>query len=486
MSLKKRMPDFFRTGFLKVGFFRTIAFRLTIWYAGIFSISSCVAFGLFYFLATQTILNQIDQELMDKAGYFRTAISRNGIVGAQNLAVIEAQAAGEKQIFFRLFYPTGEVFASSHMSYWKDVRIDNTLIDRLMHSRVPVFSTVQIAGQEQKARMMYTFVAQNVILHTGLAMDAYSRFLSGFKKIFSISMGFVILFSAVSGMFLARQALFGVAAITRTANTITGSNLDERVPESGSKDELDLLAVTFNRMLDRISALVKSIREMSDNIAHDLKSPLTRIRGFAELALIQEKPGDIESYRAMAANTIEESDRLLDMINTMLVISRAEAGEGGFEFSPMDLSNMVLEACDLFVPIAEDKQITLTHDVEEGVEMEADAAMLQRAFANLLDNALKYTPQEGMVHVSMENQDSEWVVIRVADSGPGIDPENTEKIFDRFFRAESSRTTPGTGLGLSLAKTIVEQHSGQISVAPHVQGGSVFTITLPYRNFQVI
>ncbi len=150
-----------------------------------------------------------------------------------------------------------------------------------MHSRVPVFKTVQIKGPDQNARMMYAFVAHNVILHTGLAMDAHSRFISGFKKIFSISMGFVILFSAASGMFLARQALSGVAAITRTANTITGSNLDERVPESGSLDELDLLALTFNRMLDRISALIKSIREMSDNIAHDLKSPLTRIRGFA-------------------------------------------------------------------------------------------------------------------------------------------------------------------------------------------------------------
>ncbi len=277
MSLKQRMPDFFRT----------IAFRLTVWYAGIFSISSCVAFGLFYFLATQTILDQIDQELIDKAGYFRTVIQRNGIVGAQNLAVIEAQAAGEKLIFFRLLYPTGEVFASSHMSYWKDISIDSATIDRLMHKRVAVFKTARVSDQEQKARIMYSFVANNVILQTGLAMEAHSRFISGFKKIFSISMGFVILFSAVSGMFLSRQALSGVKAITRTANTITGSNLDERVPETGSQDELDLLALTFNRMLDRISDLVKSIREMSDNIAHDLKSPLTRIRGFAELSLIQ-------------------------------------------------------------------------------------------------------------------------------------------------------------------------------------------------------
>jgi len=475
------MPEFFRTGF-----FRSIAFRLTIWYAGIFSISSCVAFGLFYFLATQTIMSQVDQELMDKAGYFRTVISRGGIVGAQNLAVIEAQAAGEKQIFFRLLYPTGEVFASSSMSYWKDVRLDKEMVDQLMRSRVTVFNTVHIAGQKQNARMMYTFVASNVILHTGLAMNAYSRFLSGFKKIFSISMGFVIVFSAVSGMFLSRQALHGVATIRATAGTITGSNLNERVPESGSRDELDLLAVTFNRMLDRISALVKSMREMSDNIAHDLKSPLTRIRGFAELALIQETPGDIEAYRTMAANTIEESDHLLDMINTMLVISRAEAGEAEFEYEPVDLSAMIIDAWDLFVPLAEDKQIVFTQQVDNGVWIQGDAGMLQRAFANLIDNAIKYTPEKGQVHLTLETCGKELVEFRVKDSGPGIDPQNHQKIFERFFREESSRTTPGTGLGLSLAKTIIEQHSGTISVQTSENAGSLFTVTLPHRNFEII
>ncbi|WDP93132.1 MAG: HAMP domain-containing protein [Desulfobacter sp.] len=466
-------------------FFRTIAFRLTVWYAGIFSISSCVVFGLFYFLATQTILDQMDQELMDKAGYFRTVIRRNGIVGAQNLAVIEAQAAGEKQIFFRLLYPTGEVFASSHMSYWKDVALDDQAIDRLMKKRVPVFRTVQIKGQDQKARMMYTFVAHNVILHTGLAMDSHSRFLSGFKKIFSISLGFVILFSGASGMFLARQALSGVSAITLTAHTITGSSLDQRVPETGHGDELDLLAHTFNRMLDRISALVKSIREMSDNIAHDLKSPLTRIRGFAELALVQEGGGDLDTYKSMAANTIEESDRLLDMINTMLVISRAEAGEEQFSLVPVELSRMIEEACDLFVPVAEDKTIDFTYAVAPEIQIKADAPMLQRAFANLLDNALKYTPEKGAVHVSLE-EGAEAVIIRVADTGPGIDPDCLDQIFERFFRAESSRTTPGTGLGLSLAKTIVEQHGGMLCVENRTPAGAIFTMRLPYRNFPII
>lgn len=483
MSLRQMKPEFFRS----------IAFRLTLWYAGIFSVSSCVAFGLFYFLVTQTIQAQVDQELVDKAGYFKTIIQRNGIVGAQNLAVIEAQAAGEKLIFFRLLYRNGEVFASSHMSYWQGVGIDTKAVDELMHSRSPVFQTTSVdahnkksqmdTNRTHKARILYSFVASNVILQTGIAMEAHSKFISAFNRVFGFSMGFIVLFSAVGGLFLARKALSGVKAITRTANTISGSNLEKRVPETGSKDELDLLANTFNQMLDRISTLVKSIREMSDNIAHDLKSPLTRIRGFAEIALVHGDDEDIDSYKAMASNTIEESDRLLDMINTMLVISRAEAGESDFEFAPMDLGTMIDEACDLFVPCAEDKNIAFTHQVVRNICVDADARMLQRAFSNMIDNALKYTPETGRVHVIMKIEPHNMVCVQVSDTGPGIDPGSHKKIFERFFRAESSRTSPGTGLGLSLAQSIIRQHQGDLLVDSQPGSGAVFTMRLPYRNF---
>jgi signal transduction histidine kinase len=236
-------------------------------------------------------------------------------------------------------------------------------------------------------------------------------------------------------------------------------------------------------MLDRIEELVKSIREMSDNIAHDLKSPLTRIRGFAELALVQEE--NLEDYRAMAANTIEESDRLLDMINTMLVISKAEAGDTDFIFKKTDLSLMVNEACDLFGPLAEDKHIEFSRQVEDEIVLSGDIRMLQRAFSNLLDNAIKYTPEKGKISVQAAVKDHE-AVITIKDTGTGIAPEYVEKIFERFYRAESSRTSSGTGLGLSFARTIVRRHNGDIRVSSRPGEGSVFSMTLPTNNFPVI
>ncbi|MBU8910151.1 MAG: HAMP domain-containing protein [Desulfobacterales bacterium] len=463
--------------------FNTIAFRLALWFTGIFTICSGVAFVLFYFLATQTIQSQIDQELLDNASKFSAIIHRTGLMGARELAVVEAQAAGEKVIFFRLVYPTGEVFASSHMSYWKDVHVNKLALRDLIINKNSIFETIQIPSTRQKARILYSYVAADVILQTGIAMDFYFKFLSAFKKVFIGAMCFIIIFSAVAGWILIRKALSGVATITKTAQNITGSNLEARVTGTGDKDELDHLAITFNSMLDRIEELVKSIREMSDNIAHDLKSPITRVRGFAELALVHEE--SLEDYRIMASNTIEESDRLLDMINTMLVISRAEAGEGDFEFKKTNLSIMVKEACDLFAPLAEDKNIKFHQTIEEQIFIVADVKMLQRAFSNLLDNAIKYTPENRKVSV-LAFKENHQVVIKIEDTGISIAPEFFEKIFERFYRAESSRTSAGTGLGLSLARTIVRQHKGDISVSSQQGRGSVFVMTLPYSNLEVI
>ncbi len=463
--------------------FRTIHFRLTLWFTGVFSVSAAVAFILFYYLAVQTLQDQIDQELLDKAAQFSTVIRQSGMRGAGNLAVIESKAAGEKMIFFRLMYPTGEVFATSHMSYWKDIQVDQDRLDRLMEKKAPVFDTRRM-DNDHRARILYAFVARNAILQTGITMESQSRLLSAFKRVFMVAMGFIVGFSALSGWFLLHKALSRVDTITRTVRGITGSSLQKRVPVTGSKDELDHLATTFNEMLDRMESLVSGIREMGDNMAHDLKSPVTRIRGVAEMTLLQGE--SLEEYHAMAASTIEEADRLLDMINTMLVISRTRAGQGGFHFESLDLTRMVQEACDLFAPVAEDRDIAFSCHVPGRFEVSADKDMLQRAFSNLLDNAIKYTGSGGQIFVEMVRKEDSHVGVQVTDTGPGIPAELHERIFHRFFRAESSRTSPGSGLGLSFARAIIREHGGDIHVSSQPGHGACFTLTLPYCNFQVI
>jgi signal transduction histidine kinase len=313
-------------------------------------------------------------------------------------------------------------------------------------------------------------------------MESDIAFVNIFKKIFLITMSALALTAVLAGWFMARRAVSGVEAVTRTARQISESDLGRRVPVMARHEEIDRLAVTFNQMLDRIEKLVVGIREMGDNIAHDLKSPVARIRGMAEISLSSASNSGDELI-ALAGNTIEECDHLLDMINTMLMISKTDAGAGDLNMEPVNLAEVAQGAVMLFSPLAEDKGLTISCTTPDSLMVEGDLKMLQRAIANLIDNAIKYTSPPGHIDIHgyayADNQ--QQVNVSVTDSGVGIAAEDLPKIFNRFFRCDQSRTASGSGLGLSLARTIAHAHRGEIRVSSTKGNGSVFTFSLPRR-----
>ena len=455
---------------------RSLSFRLTFWYAAIFIISSCVAFLLFYILITSVIRQRLDEDLLEKIGAYSNILTIEGVNAVERIAILDAQAAGEKKIFIRLLSPNGEVFSSSNMSYWKDIGVSKEAINLLIKGTPHVFETIVLPEKKDKVHILYGMIGKRIILQLGQSMENYSRFIEAFKRIFIVTMFFLFVLAALIGWFMARQALSGVEVITHTAKQISDGSLDKRVPVKTRGDEIDLLAVTFNQMLDRIQMLLRGIKEMSDNIAHDLKGPVTRIRGIAEVNLTTKT--SLDEYESMTASIIEECDRLLDMINTMLMISKTEAGVREFTFDTVDLSSIVRDACELFQPIAEDKGIIMTCTVPEKLSLSGDVRMIQRMIANLLDNAIKYTQSGGEVHVSVREND-EQAHISVRDSGVGISENDLPHIFERFYRCDPSRTETGTGLGLSLAQAIAHAHSGNITVWSSPGKGSTFTIILP-------
>lgn len=454
----------------------TLAFRLTLWYAGIFTVSSCIAFLLFYTLITSLILQRTDQELLGQVSRFSILISSEGTEAVKDSAIIESEAAGVKEVFFRLLSVNGQVFSSSNMSYWKDIDIDETAIKALLPENKPVFQTIAIAGRSEKVRILYAVLSPSIILQVGVAMESYSRFLDAFQRIFVTTMTFLIVLAAGVGWFMARRAVSGVEAITRTAQKISGGSLEQRVPVKARGDEIDQLANTFNQMLDRIQALLTEIKEMSDNMAHDLRSPITRIRGIAEVTLASGKtPGE---YEGMAASTIEECDRLLDMINTMLMISKTESGVDKISGRDVDLTGIVRQACELFEPTAEDKKVNLSCNVPDRAHLTGDTPMIQRMLSNLLDNAIKYTPSGGIVNIAVTESKTR-VVVALKDTGIGISQADLPRIFERFYRCDQSRSQAGIGLGLSLARAIARAHGGDITVISTPNQGSTFTVTLP-------
>jgi signal transduction histidine kinase len=430
------------------------------------------------------MLQKIDLDLKENVKVFSQVISREGLNGARRFAITKSRAAGEKIVFYRLLYSSGEVFASSHMLYWKDIKADQVIINKVITDKRSLFQTIETSSRDEDIRVLYDFVAQGVILQTGLAMESYFKFLNIFKIVFPGSMGFILIFSAIIGWFMAKKALSGVEKITETARKISGDSLDSRVPETGNEDELDQLAKTFNQMLNRIEGLIISIKDMGDNIAHDLKSPVTRIRGLAEITMLNEN--SMDEYRKMASSTIEESDRLLDMINTMLLISKTESGDTQFASEPVNISDIISEACELFMALAEINKINFQFSVQDDIQIPGDRKMIQRAFSNILDNAFKYTSENKSITVSLAIVDKNFIKIEVTDTGIGIDSQYLKKIFNRFFRIDPSRGSKGAGLGLSLAYAIIKEHHGEINVISKKDKGSKFIITLPNGNFQVM
>jgi heavy metal sensor kinase len=455
----------------------TLAFRLTLWYAGIFMLTSCVAFLFFYFLITSVILDRTDQDLLGEARTLSSILNVEGIDAVKRQVIIEAQAAGEKKIFFRLLSFTGQEFSSSNMSYWRDIGIGKAAVNQLIREKRPVFDTNNLPDRKHQIRVLYTIIGRSIILQLGQSMENYSRFIEVFRKIFVATMASLFVFAVIMGWFMARRAVAGVETVTQTARQISEGSLKERVPVKKHQDEIDQLAITFNQMLDRIQTLVTGIREMSDNIAHDLKSPITRIRGISEVTLTTD--ASEKEYETMAASTIEECDRLLDMINTMLVISKTDAGVNLLDTKEIDIASVVRDACELFQSPAEDKDLKLVCDVPGNFSILGDIRLIQRMIANLLDNAIKYTPSEGRVNVSIDAKSEQKVAITVNDTGIGISKEDLPHIFERFYRCDPSRSQAGTGLGLSFARTVARVHGGDIAVTSIPNQGSTFTVTLP-------
>jgi signal transduction histidine kinase len=275
---------------------------------------------------------------------------------------------------------------------------------------------------------------------------------------------------------MAKRALSGVDEISRIATAISEGALECRVPLKGRRDEIDRLAGNFNSMVERMEGLIKGMKEMNDNIAHDLRSPITRMRGFAEVTLTGSN--SLSEYQSMASTVLEECDRLLAMINTMLDISEAETGLTGLRLEEVNIEELIRDVLDLFGPVIDAKGLRTDLHTEGHLITMADTQKIQRVLSNLLDNAIKYTPQGGSIHISATGTGRE-VRVALDDTGIGIPGPELPHIFDRFFRGERSRSEPGSGLGLSLARALVAAHRGSIAVTSTPGEGTQILVTLP-------
>jgi len=455
----------------------TLAFRLAVHYTAIFTISSFMAFLVFYFIISSEIQHNRDQHLLENIQEYASILKIKGLSELKNDIIIDAEAHGVADGFFRLFTADGEVFFSSNMATWKNVRVSHTALAHLKNGSTHFFETLEKPGKELKARSVYSLIGPGLVMQIGEKLEEDEEFLRIFRTVFGIVIVLVIPFATCTGWLMGRHALQGVEEVTQTALSISkGGDLEQRVSISTRADEITRLASTFNYMLDRINSLVTGIRDIMDDIAHDLKKPIARIRVIAENNLYTGNRDD--HYDTSTARILEECDHLMQMINTILDVSEAESGATKLYMEQIDITEVVLKAYELFHPLAEDKNLKFTIDIPETCHVRGDIHKIQRIIANLLDNALKYTPSGGEVSVSVR-EDNNKVAIKIKDTGIGISLEDLPHIFERFYRCDKSRSEDGVGLGLTLAKAFAVSHRGDIMVSSTLGKGSIFTIILP-------
>jgi len=422
--------------------------RIGVWYATLFVAGSMAIVTLTYLLASAS-LAQRDRQLIDsKLGLYATAYDRGGLDALAATVQAEQQTAPER-LFVRVVDRGAEAIVLSQPQGWDVASLETGSIQ----------------------------LADGTLVQVGKSTEARDDLLARFRAALGLVTLSVVLIALTGGVIATQTAVKPIRQLTEAVQRIIATGrTDSRVPIAEHRDSIDELSALFNAMLDKIEGLVTGMRGALDNVSHDLRTPMTRLRASAELALAG--PPDIGRYREALADCVEEADRVLVMLTTLMDITEAESGAMPLKREPVALADIVSRAVDLYRDTADAKGVTLAASADDGVRASVDRTRLEQVAANLLDNAIKYTAAGGRVEVSARREGGR-AVLRVSDTGRGIPADEQPRIWDRLFRGDQSRAERGLGLGLSLVKAVVEAHGGAVSVDSQLGRGSIFTVSLP-------
>jgi signal transduction histidine kinase len=437
----------------------TSTFRLALIYLGLFGASALALLGYLYiatagFMARQTA-ETIQAEIAGLAEQYRT----QGIVRLKQIIDQRSAAQPHRASIYLLTDPRG-IWVAGNIDRWPDAVPGS---DGWMTFPVTVEPDGQTAESRRAVAQSFRLADQFRLL-VGREVEDRLQLQTRIKQALGWGLALTLLLGLAGGFLMSRGMLNRVDSINRTAEQIVAGDLSKRIPVRGSRDEFDRLGGHLNAMLDQIERLLNGMRQVTDNIAHDLRTPLNRMRSRIEVALLGD-PGQ-EETRQLLEQTLADAESMIGTFNALLDIARAEAGSERAPFEWVGLGTLAEGVIELYEPLAEEKRIHLAQRIAPGLAIHGNRHLLAQALANLLDNAIKYTPEGGRIEIEA----SPGPVITVSDSGPGIPDQERANVLKRFVRLDGTRRTPGNGLGLSLVDAVATLHGAKLILTDNHPG----------------
>ena len=438
---------------------RTQAFRIVFVYVAVFALSVSALLAFTYWNTERALDAQTDQIISAEIAGLSEQYQRLGLRGLADVVMSRSVRGGPG--LYLLIDRAKQPIAGNLDAMPRNVSRQGVEIEFDYERRV------EGSQQSRRARgRVFQLMGGFELL---VAQDVHERYLT--EKLFSTDLpwtvGLMLLLGLVGGGLMSRNMLRRLDQINRTAGEIIAGDLSRRVPVTNAHDEFDTLAASLNRMLDRIERLMKGVREVTDSVAHDLRTPLTRLRNRLEDTLRHLDPADNHAAEIEAA--MRETDQITTTFNALLLIAEADAGVTRGTMAPIDLAPIVGDIAEFYAPLAEENGVTLEIKPAGSTVIEGNRSLISQALANLIDNAIKYTPRGGHISAwtAMTPRGAELVV---ADTGPGIPAEQRAHVIERFVRLESSRNSPGTGLGLSLVAAVARLHAATLALDDNAPG----------------